>query len=293
MAEILSIVASGISVTQLAGQILTAGIKIKAFLDEVSDAPETLGFLVAQIDYAGSAGRGRKTREAIRQNLDAAPLADALATVAWLEGRRVFDRQRVAIAGEGFGGYLALRALELAPERFRCAVGINAPVELGDLRRSLPREQMNRAMLERELMEWALSPPTTPEEREAAMDRRSARAMARPNPPLDFEHELLQWFYADSARLAERSVLRHASAFTKPVLLLHDPRHRYAPIASAKELRDALARRRQPVALAEISPQFARGTLSARAQVIRRVGEFLNVTLYDFDVKIGEAKETK
>jgi hypothetical protein len=50
MAEILSVVASGVSVAQLAGQILKVGIKIKGFLDEISDAPEMLSFLVCQIE---------------------------------------------------------------------------------------------------------------------------------------------------------------------------------------------------------------------------------------------------
>lgn len=49
MAEILGVVASGISVAQLAGQIIATGIKVKGFLDEISDAPETLSFLVGQI----------------------------------------------------------------------------------------------------------------------------------------------------------------------------------------------------------------------------------------------------
>lgn len=252
-----------------------------------------MGFMVAQIDYAGSGGRGRQARESIRQRIDTAPLADVLATVAWLETRQGFDRRRVALVGEGFGGYLGLRALELHPDVFRCVVSINAPVELSDFRRSLALEEATRRKIEQEMLNAITSPAMTLEQREAAMARRVEEAVNAPIPPVDFEHELFNWFYGGTSALAETSVLKHSSAITKPVLLLHEPRHAYAPIASVKALRDALTGRKVPVGFAEISPQFGRGVLSARAQVIRRVGEFLNVTLYDFDVKIGEAKETK
>ena len=35
-----------------------------------------------------------------------------------------------AALGNGFGGYLALRAVQLDPEVFRCAVAINTPADL-------------------------------------------------------------------------------------------------------------------------------------------------------------------
>ena len=36
----------------------------------------------------------------------------------------------MALVGDGFGGYLALRALELWPDEFRCVVTFNAPTDL-------------------------------------------------------------------------------------------------------------------------------------------------------------------
>lgn len=42
MAEVLGLVASGLSVAQVAGSILTNSLKLKALLDEVKDAPESL-----------------------------------------------------------------------------------------------------------------------------------------------------------------------------------------------------------------------------------------------------------
>lgn len=256
-----------------------------------AQALAAMGFVVVQLDYRGSAGRGRAHREAVRGAWDVGPLADVERVVAWLEKQDVFDRRRVALVGEGFGGYIALRALQRHPEAYRAAAAINAPVELGDLRRSLTREEKFAAQNDRELWSRIVAPATTPIEREVAMDARMTAAMNAPPEQVDFEHAWRRWFFGDAARLAEVSVLRQAERITRPVMLLHDPRHRPMPIGSVQELRRTLERRKHPVAFGEISSQFARGEPSVRAQVVRRVGEFLNVTLYDFDVKIGEATE--
>ena len=252
-----------------------------------------MGFMVAQIEYRGTDGDGRAGRAALRASPDAGPVDDLRAVLAWLEPRQAFDRRRIAAVGEGLGGYVVLRTLQLAPTALRCAVALNAPVDPFDYTRSLAREQRVRQAVEQEQIAWMLSPPMTPEERESAMERRSARMMSLTYAPLDFEHELLQWQFGASGAGRGESVLRHADKISVPLLLLHEVAHRRAPHASVAELRAALERRNQPVALAPLPPQFARGVASARAQTLRRIGEFLNVTLYDFDVKIGEAKEKK
>lgn len=50
MAEILGVVASAISVAQIAGQILSMVLKFKGLLYEVQDAPEAIGELIQQIE---------------------------------------------------------------------------------------------------------------------------------------------------------------------------------------------------------------------------------------------------
>lgn len=50
MAEVLGLIASGINIAQIAGEIIAAGLKIKKLLDEVDEAPETLTTLLEQID---------------------------------------------------------------------------------------------------------------------------------------------------------------------------------------------------------------------------------------------------
>lgn len=48
MAEVLGVVASGLSVAHVAGSIVTTSIKVKALLDEVKDAPD---YLKEMLDY--------------------------------------------------------------------------------------------------------------------------------------------------------------------------------------------------------------------------------------------------
>lgn len=50
MAEILGLVASGLSIAQIAGSIVKTSVKVKALLDEVKDAPETLRDMLEYID---------------------------------------------------------------------------------------------------------------------------------------------------------------------------------------------------------------------------------------------------
>lgn len=50
MAEVLGIVASGLSVARVSGSILTNSLKLKALLDEVKDAPESLGYTLQYLE---------------------------------------------------------------------------------------------------------------------------------------------------------------------------------------------------------------------------------------------------
>jgi dipeptidyl aminopeptidase/acylaminoacyl peptidase len=89
-----------------------------------------MGFVVVQVNYRGSAGFGTRFREGLRETIDEAALSDVRATLAWAGANVTFDPKRVALLGQGFGGYLALRALQRYPDEFRCAVAINAPTDL-------------------------------------------------------------------------------------------------------------------------------------------------------------------
>jgi dipeptidyl aminopeptidase/acylaminoacyl peptidase len=100
-----------------------------------------LGFAVARLNHRGVAGVREQDRAALRAGPDRMAVDDARATLAWLAAQRParpFDRRRVAALGRGFGGYLAVRALQIDPTVFRGGVAIDAPLDLQAWLRAAP-----------------------------------------------------------------------------------------------------------------------------------------------------------
>jgi hypothetical protein len=50
MAEVLGVIASGVSIGALAGQIASSMVKLKTYLDQVRDAPEDIKILIDEIE---------------------------------------------------------------------------------------------------------------------------------------------------------------------------------------------------------------------------------------------------
>jgi dipeptidyl aminopeptidase/acylaminoacyl peptidase len=98
--------------------------------DRESQALAAMGFAVVRVNYRGSSGFGRQHLDALRGEPDAAALEDVVAAVDKVIGTQRIDPRLVAVMGRGFGGYLALRAMQVYPKRFRCAVAIDAAVDL-------------------------------------------------------------------------------------------------------------------------------------------------------------------
>jgi dipeptidyl aminopeptidase/acylaminoacyl peptidase len=235
---------------------LPAGFLARAQSDFDRDAQALadLGFLVARVNYRGGDGFGAKHRTGIQSGIDRAPVDDLLATVEWLAQHHAVDRRRIATMGEGFGGYLAVRALELAPDTFRCAIALDAPLDL----------------------ERWLRPPAD----STIVDlRREAR------------YAFLQH---SGVSLAQTSALRDVERLTKPVMLIVGARSGPEIEAQNGELRAALRKRgRTQEYLALDSADFALGLPGARAKVFRRIEEFFNLNLYDYKVKVGEVEEKR
>jgi acetyl esterase/lipase len=232
-----------------------------------AQALAAMGFMVAQIDYRGSTGHGRQHTLAIQRGFDLVPLSDALATVALLVGKYGADPNRVAAAGEGFGGFLALRAVQLHPEAFRCAIALDAPLDLHWPGRLVQSEgtQMRAAKL---------------------------HGMVRNRPPLSFlgnsitaaydgsfERDFASFFFHPAGR-QNIAVDARLELFTRPVLLFNDPLNPASPIERLRKLRREITRRKQSTAqLSELPPLFLRDLSIARAGVFTEIGEFLQTKL--------------
>ncbi|MGY2081622.1 dipeptidyl-peptidase 5 [Modestobacter sp. SYSU DS0657] len=76
------------------------------------------GFAVADVDYRGSTGYGRRYREALRGRWGVADLDDVVACARFLSGQGRVDPARMAIRGGSAGGYTTLAALTFRPGVF-------------------------------------------------------------------------------------------------------------------------------------------------------------------------------
>jgi dipeptidyl aminopeptidase/acylaminoacyl peptidase len=76
------------------------------------------GFAVADVDYRGSTGYGRRFREALKDQWGIADLDDVVACARWLADQGRADPARLAIRGGSAGGYTTLAALTFRPGVF-------------------------------------------------------------------------------------------------------------------------------------------------------------------------------
>jgi dipeptidyl aminopeptidase/acylaminoacyl peptidase len=218
-----------------------------------------LGFVVARLNHRSVGGVRAEDLGALRSAVDRVSVDDAQAAIDWIAARnpdRQFDRRRVVALGRGFGGYLAVRALQLQPAVFRCGIAIDAPLEPGP---------------------WLRAP-------EAAGVAPAARAV-RDVPAALIDHDGADW--------KKLSVPDQAEALTNPVLLLVEP-GRSSPIdVSTAVLRARLQALGRTVDSLELEPGFAAALPRSRAAVYRKIEEFFNLHLHDYAVNIGPAKEVK
>lgn len=218
-----------------------------------------LGYAVARLNHRSVAGVRAADLTALRAAPDRVAVDDVRLAIEWIAARhpdRPFDPKRIATLGRGFGGYLAVRALQLQPAMFRCGIAIDAPMDL-------------RPWLRPADTGGAAAPP----------------AAGRDIPAALIDHAEADW--------KKWSVLDQAEALTCPLFLLVEPARHPAVDVSTGELRNRLqALGRTPDHL-ELDAGFAAAQPASRAIVYRKIEEFLALRLSDFGVKIGPAKEVE
>lgn len=244
--------------------------------DPDAQALAEMGFIVARINHRGGSGFGLKHRNALHAGIDRVPIDDALAALDWIARHHPVDRRRIATIGRGLGGYLALRALQLEPNAFRCGVAIEAPLD-------------PRAWLEPPLEDMGPGPSESPVEGDVTAGR-----TIRPPRPVNFLQEAQRTFLSRGQQLrSERSVVRTADQLTKPVMLVVDPLRDPMIDAQNSELRSKLRRLGRPPEYVEVGSGFGESIPSARAKLFREIEEFFNLNLYDYNVKVGPTKVVK
>ena len=91
------------------------------------------GFCVADVDYRGSTGYGRRYRDALRGRWGVVDLDDVIACARHLAGTGRVDPARMAIRGGSAGGYTTLAALTMRPGTFTAGASHYGVADLGAL----------------------------------------------------------------------------------------------------------------------------------------------------------------
>jgi dipeptidyl aminopeptidase/acylaminoacyl peptidase len=82
------------------------------------------GYLVADIDYRGSAGYGRDWRTAIYQHMGGKDLDDNIDAARWMVSRYGTDPKRLGIYGGSYGGFITLMAMFTQPDVFAAGAAL-------------------------------------------------------------------------------------------------------------------------------------------------------------------------
>jgi dipeptidyl aminopeptidase/acylaminoacyl peptidase len=117
------------------------GVSDSWFFDEDAQFLASRGYLVLQVNYRGSGGRGYAFEQAGYLKWGTRIQQDLIDGVKWAEAQHYADPARVCVYGASFGGYSAMMSVIRAPGLFKCAVGYAGVYDLammykkGDIRR--------------------------------------------------------------------------------------------------------------------------------------------------------------
>jgi dipeptidyl aminopeptidase/acylaminoacyl peptidase len=270
----------------------------------------SMGFAVVQVNYRGSTGFGRKHLQALREAPDRVAVADLMAAVDWaIQSGRVHPKL-VATMGEGYGGYLALRAMQLHPDRFRCAVTLNAPTDLAvwanppadDTTESLDISTADLPATDAFTAPNAEAAGPGENENDAAAEssrgRRPSRSPgdtlsaaprvlgARPPPGRNFTAEMRQAFFgSDASRLRAISPRHFPEQINGPVMIIQADT---ASSALGRQFVGELRQLEKPAVFLALNQDQAADLPQARAALFTEIEGFFNEHIYNYSVKLGE-----
>ncbi|WP_424681700.1 alpha/beta hydrolase family protein [Frateuria sp. YIM B11624] len=118
------------------------GVSDDWFYDDDAQFLANRGYLVLQVNYRGSGGRGEDFKEAGYLKWGTRIQEDLIDGVKWAIAQHYADPGRICVYGGSFGGYSAMMTVIRAPDMFKCAVGYAGVYDLkmmykkGDIRAS-------------------------------------------------------------------------------------------------------------------------------------------------------------
>jgi len=84
----------------------------------------SLGYVVIDVDYRGSAGYGRDWRTAIFRHMGGKDLDDVVDAAAYLVQSEKVDSRRIGVYGGSYGGFLTLMAMFTTPDVFAAGAAL-------------------------------------------------------------------------------------------------------------------------------------------------------------------------
>lgn len=214
-----------------------------------------MGFAVIQVNTRGVWGFGVKQRESIAGSYETAQLTDIITTIDYLAKRYAINSRRVAIVGKSHGGYLALRALQLFPTRFRCAIAMDSVL---DVKSWLAETRWTSADAGPKLISAYFGDPAKLPESELI------------TKPETITKPVFLMNYRGEAGKGETGIY-----------------------VKAKSLSLSLRRHDIPAELYDLSDDYVNGLPLAKAEAFCKIEDFLNTYIYDFKVKMGDLKIIK
>lgn len=223
--------------------------RLSVDFDREAMALARMGYAVAQFSGRGAWGHGRASRTAFSDGHEVAQADEVVAIVEHLVAREGIHPDKVALVGEGIGGYLALRTLQSHHEFFRCAIAINAPLD--------PAHWIEKAR-------WS------EDDGQAASDL-----------------QLLEPYLGDNGSSLMASLLAASATLAKPVLLFAYRANDEHPLDpdydKALTLVRNLRQQEIPVELVDLRSDYRRNLPSARADVFAHIAGFLNTHMFEYE----------
>ncbi|MGC4074101.1 MAG: prolyl oligopeptidase family serine peptidase [Nibricoccus sp.] len=215
------------------------------------NAIASMGFAVLQINPRGTWGFGVKHREAARAAFDEIQVQDIITVIDELAKGMPLNAKRVGIIGHDRGGYLALRAAQLRPDRFRCAIGIEPTINLAG---------------------WLAEARWTSGDSGPALTRSFfGEKILKQNPLMDNAKSITRPVF----------VLSYRGIDGGPTNL------RYL---DARTFTSAVEKPEVPVKFFDLTTDYVKGLAGARSEVMRNIEDFLNENIYAYNVKMGETQ---
>jgi pimeloyl-ACP methyl ester carboxylesterase len=219
------------------------------FQTEVN-ALAAMGFVVVQFNGRGAWGLGRKQREGLTAGHDLVQVEDIATLVATLEQLFQVNPRRVALIGRGHGGFIALRTLQTYPNRFRCAIALEAPVDLGAWLRQ---------------MKWSDDDVMPHLTRAWWGDESRLKAAPLVNQPGTLTKPALLFSYPGPPGANRR-----------------------APYLAARRFAEDVRNLGGSAVVKDLHIDYVQGLPAARAEVFDQIEAFLNEHVYDYNVKLRD-----